>query len=93
MTFPRMSSLRSPDDFRRRLTELGLDLEFDEELISGAPSSLAQGIQRDQGSIGNRFAILPMEGWDGTSDGKPSEPHSSSLVAFWRQRRKTDLGR
>ena len=23
--------------------------------------------------IGNRFAILPMEGWDGTRDGKPSD--------------------
>ena len=23
--------------------------------------------------LGNRFAILPMEGWDGTRDGRPSE--------------------
>ena len=24
-------------------------------------------------SVGNRFAILPMEGWDGTEDGRPTE--------------------
>ncbi|HMY74262.1 MAG TPA: NADH:flavin oxidoreductase, partial [Blastocatellia bacterium] len=27
----------------------------------------------DDFTIGNRFSILPMEGWDGTPDGKPSE--------------------
>jgi 2,4-dienoyl-CoA reductase-like NADH-dependent reductase (Old Yellow Enzyme family) len=23
--------------------------------------------------VGNRFCVLPMEGWDGTRDGEPSE--------------------
>ena len=72
MSFPRIASLKSAADFRRRLTELGLGLEFDEHLIVGA-SPLAQAYQRTSGTIGNRFAILPMEGWDSTSDGKPSE--------------------
>ena len=32
--------------------------------------------------IGNRFCILPMEGWDGTSDGKPSELTSRRWQRF-----------
>jgi NADPH2 dehydrogenase len=72
MTFPRIASVKTATDFRRRLTELGLSLELDEQLIGGASSPLAQAIQRGCGPIGNRFAVLPMEGWDGTNDGKPS---------------------
>ncbi len=34
---------------------------------------LAQPLISRAGHIGNRFCILPMEGWDGTSDGKPTD--------------------
>ena len=35
---------------------------------------LAQPYCLDNGfTIGNRFCILPMEGWDGTADGRPTE--------------------
>ena len=71
MSFPRVSSLKSAADFQGRLNELGLDLPFDEVVDPAGP--LAQPIQRSRGVIGNRFAILPMEGWDGTLDGKPSD--------------------
>src|SRR5262249_34919657 len=29
--------------------------------------------RRATGVIGNRFAVLPMEGWDGTAEGRPSD--------------------
>jgi 2,4-dienoyl-CoA reductase-like NADH-dependent reductase (Old Yellow Enzyme family) len=59
--------------FRARLEELGLDLGC-EDVIETAPSSpLAQPCQIGPFRIGNRFAIHPMEGWDGTEDGRPSE--------------------
>src|SRR5262249_16271671 len=32
-----------------------------------------KSFQRSRGTIGNRFCILPMEGWDGTTDGRPSD--------------------
>lgn len=73
MTYPRMASLKSPEDLRRRLSELQIYLPFDEEIQSGPASPLAQSLAWSGGTIGNRFAILPMEGWDGTRDGKPSE--------------------
>lgn len=73
MAFPRISSFKSADQFRSRLAELELDLPFDSEVASGADSALAQPLVSRAGLIGNRFCILPMEGWDGTTDGKPTE--------------------
>ncbi len=73
MTFPRISSLKSAADFRNRQTELGITLPFDEELQIGASAPLAQSLTRSGSVIGNRFSILPMEGWDGADDGKPAD--------------------
>ncbi len=69
--FPSISSLKTAAAFTSRLKELGLNLPFDEEVDPNGP--LAQSIDWKQGAIGNRFCILPMEGWDGTRDGKPTE--------------------
>lgn len=68
-TFPTISKLRTAADFAARLAELGLDLPFDATL----DTTLAQPLPWSGGVIGNRFCILPMEGWDGTADGKPGE--------------------
>src|ERR1700722_13913338 len=73
MTFPRISSLKTAAEFRDRLDELGINLPFDEELQTNASAPLAQPCRRARGIIGNRFSILPMEGWDGSDDGKPSD--------------------
>lgn len=73
MSYPRISSLKSADQFRSRLVELDIELPFEEELESGPASPLGQPIERSTGSIGNRFCILPMEGWDGTTDGLPTD--------------------
>jgi 2,4-dienoyl-CoA reductase-like NADH-dependent reductase (Old Yellow Enzyme family) len=42
-------------------------------VLSGSDSPLAQPLTVDGFTIGNRFAVQPMEGWDGTRDGRPSE--------------------
>ena len=71
MSFPRVSSLKTGEQFRARLAELGLQLPFDETVESDGP--LSQTLAHRDGVIGNRFSILPMEGWDGTEDGQPSD--------------------
>jgi NADPH2 dehydrogenase len=71
--YKRIASLKTADAFAGYLTELGVELQFDRELQIGADSPLSQPFQLDDITIGNRFSILPMEGWDGTEDGKPSE--------------------
>jgi 2,4-dienoyl-CoA reductase-like NADH-dependent reductase (Old Yellow Enzyme family) len=72
-TYPRIASLKTFDDFRNRISELGLEIPTDESVQSGAQSPLAESSSVGPLQIGNRFCILPMEGWDGTRDGKPTE--------------------
>jgi 2,4-dienoyl-CoA reductase-like NADH-dependent reductase (Old Yellow Enzyme family) len=68
-----MASLKTAADFRAHLQTLGVSLSFDESVESGPDSPLGRGYARKNGVIGNRFCILPMEGWDGTTDGRPTE--------------------
>jgi 2,4-dienoyl-CoA reductase-like NADH-dependent reductase (Old Yellow Enzyme family) len=73
MNYPRVARLNTADAFRERLAELDLALPFDEALETGPDAPLARPLIRPGGVIGNRFCILPMEGWDGTTDGRPTE--------------------
>lgn len=82
MTFPRISSFKTLDQFRSRLTELKLDLPVDRELSDASATGLAQPLVSRAGLIGNRFCILPMEGWDGTVDGKPTDLTRRRWVNF-----------
>lgn len=70
----RLPSLKSVGDFRRALVSLGLDLPCDDSPMSAAEDSpLATSFMAGQLRIGNRWCIHPMEGWDGTPGGQPSE--------------------
>jgi 2,4-dienoyl-CoA reductase-like NADH-dependent reductase (Old Yellow Enzyme family) len=71
--FTRVAQLRTAQDFRAYLADVGASLDFDEVVHSGDDSPLAQPLDSPCGRIGNRWAILPMEGWDSELDGNPSE--------------------
>ena len=71
--FKRIASLKTADNFQAYLDSLGIELPFDRELQSGSDSPLGQSYTVHGKTIGNRFSILPMEGWDGTLDGFPSD--------------------
>ena len=78
MTFRRVSAFKTPQAFRAHLASVGAGIDLDDELATGANAPLAQPLElRSPGwkgrVVGNRFAALPMEGWDGTGDGYPSE--------------------
>jgi 2,4-dienoyl-CoA reductase-like NADH-dependent reductase (Old Yellow Enzyme family) len=70
-TYPRVASFKTAGGFRAHLERERITLEFDDELMPVSP--LAQAYENDGLRAGNRFAVLPMEGWDGTSDGEPSD--------------------
>jgi NADPH2 dehydrogenase len=70
--FPKVSKLKTAELFQSHLKKIGVALPFDENVAS-SDGPLAQPIQCGTTTIGNRFCILPMEGWDGTADGKPTE--------------------
>jgi 2,4-dienoyl-CoA reductase-like NADH-dependent reductase (Old Yellow Enzyme family) len=73
MAFPRIASLKTAAAFRAHLALNDISLPFDETLAAPGRSPLAAPIQVDGRRVGNRFCILPMEGWDGTPEGEPSE--------------------
>ena len=73
MSFPRISKLKTAADFSARLNELKISLPFDDVIMTGKNSPLGNSMHYQDGIVGNRFCILPMEGWDGTKDGKPTE--------------------
>lgn len=73
MNFPKVAKLRTAEDLRAHLSKLGVELPFDDKLATAGESPLGRPIELDGLSIGNRFAILPMEGWDGELDGRPTE--------------------
>jgi 2,4-dienoyl-CoA reductase-like NADH-dependent reductase (Old Yellow Enzyme family) len=71
--YPRVASFKTAGAFRAHLSRNRIALDFVDELAAPAESPLAQPIEADGVRIGNRFAILPMEGWDGTTGGEPTE--------------------
>ncbi len=80
-SYPRVARLRDAETFRQHIQDLGIELPIDEVLISGEENPLAQPYVLPDGSvIGNRFCTSPMEGWDGTLDGKPTE----QTIRRWR---------
>ncbi|HKS94666.1 MAG TPA: NADH:flavin oxidoreductase, partial [Terriglobia bacterium] len=71
--YARLASLKSAASFRRYLADLGVRLDFDEDVETGAHAPLARPLTYEGRAISNRFCVLPMEGWDGTPAGEPSE--------------------
>jgi len=71
--YPRIATLKTAAAFRQHLDRSGIPLAFDDQLAAPEASPFARPIEVDGSRVGNRFCILPMEGWDGTSDGAPSE--------------------
>src|SRR4051812_28672785 len=70
---PRIASLKSASAFRAHLERSAINLGFDETLAAPSESPLARPMDVNGHRVGNRFCILPMEGWDGTPGGEPSE--------------------
>lgn len=80
----RIPTLKTPAAFREHVQSLGLDLRCDDDLATGDQSPLTQpvsGVIINGKSIGNRWAIHPMEGWDATTDGEPTE----EVVRRWHR--------
>jgi 2,4-dienoyl-CoA reductase-like NADH-dependent reductase (Old Yellow Enzyme family) len=73
MSWPRVATLRTAETFRAHLAQEGISLPFDAALEPPSRTPFAQPYETDGLRAGNRFCILPMEGWDGTPEGAPSE--------------------
>ena len=68
----RIPSFKTVDDFRKHCTALGIELPCEDGIEAGDFSPLALEVKRvtvNNKRIGNRIALHPMEGWDGTTTG------------------------
>jgi NADPH2 dehydrogenase len=73
VSYHRLASLKTADAFLQYVHTLGVTLPFEHALDSGASAPLARRFELNGTTVGNRFCILPMEGWDCTFEGRPSE--------------------
>jgi 2,4-dienoyl-CoA reductase-like NADH-dependent reductase (Old Yellow Enzyme family) len=70
----RLPSLKTIDAFGELVRSLDLDLQFEPHISVGAASALTRPLQFHSRILANRWAIHPMEGWDGTATGGVTEP-------------------
>ncbi len=70
----RIPSLKTAEAFQARLRELNLELPCEAQIHTGANSALTQPLAVNGRTLGNRWAVQPMEGWDGTLTGGVTEP-------------------
>lgn len=73
MKIKRVAQLRSYRQFTDHCDSVGASLPVDELALAGDDSPLARPYVYRERKLSNRFAILPMEGWDGTADGQPTD--------------------
>lgn len=66
--------------FQAHWKDVAADLGSDERVL-GADGALAQPVQLGTRTVGNRWAIHPMEGWDATPEGLPSD----DTLRRWRR--------
>lgn len=65
--------LRERDAFLARITELELDDILTPAQNDGIATAFTISKPITSRRFANRFCVLPMEGWDGTSDGRPTD--------------------
>ncbi len=71
---PQVRSLKTAEALLTHLAALGADLPLAKSVTPAPDGPLAQRLDLGDGRvIGNRFAVLPMEGWDGTTGGLPTD--------------------
>ena len=73
-SFPKIGHFKTLDSFRQHLKAIGADLPCDDRILSADEESpLARPLDVGGFTVGNRWCIHPMEGWDGTPTGEPTE--------------------
>src|SRR5579859_7861115 len=77
----RLGSIRDVRHFLEHVRSLGLTIPCDTEIEHGEHAPLRWPLECAGIKIGNRIAVQPMEGWDGTTEGNPSD----YTVRRWRR--------
>jgi 2,4-dienoyl-CoA reductase-like NADH-dependent reductase (Old Yellow Enzyme family) len=78
----KISSLDTPEKFAAYIKQLGINLNFVPQMPAPEQQALAKPVRCHGRNIGNRWAVLPMEGWDCHADGSPSELTERRWIRF-----------
>ena len=88
----RLGTVKQVERFQEHVRSLGLTIPCDRELLTGMNSPLCAPLNRGGVRIGNRITVQPMEGWDATPDGNPSEHTIERWKKFGRSGAKLIWG-
>src|SRR5438105_3487912 len=88
----RLGTVKQVERFQEHVRSLGLTIPCDRELLTGMNSPLRAPLNRGGVRIGNRITVQPMEGWDDTPDGNPSEHTIERWKKFGRSGAKLIWG-
>ena len=77
----RIPSLKTIEAFGEHVRSLDLDLQFEPQMSVGDASALTRPLPFKGRTIGNRWTVHPMEGWDGTTTGGVTEP----MIRRWQR--------
>jgi 2,4-dienoyl-CoA reductase-like NADH-dependent reductase (Old Yellow Enzyme family) len=82
MSFPRIARFRTAADLRAHGAAIGAPIPLDDEALSAAAGSpLAAPLAIGGRRVGNRWCIHPMEGWDASPEGRPTDV----LLRRWKR--------
>ena len=72
----RIPTLKTAEAFRSYVNTLGIEIPCDDQIVTeGSPiGETLAGLTINGKTIGNRIALHPMEGWDGTTEGRVTDP-------------------
>lgn len=92
-----IKKLADLDEFAAYCRSVGATIPLPSEDTVGADDPLASSFTFDDAGagtfrVGNRFCVLPMEGWDGTADGFPTELVTRRWERFGRSGAKLVWG-
>jgi NADPH2 dehydrogenase len=91
--YPQLNRFKTIPEFKARLEVLEIELPLDDQILSAAEGSpLARPIRIFGKTAGNRWCIHPMEGWDGTVEGKPTAYTLHRWCSFGRSGAKLIYG-
>jgi 2,4-dienoyl-CoA reductase-like NADH-dependent reductase (Old Yellow Enzyme family) len=87
-----LSEFGTAGEFSQYLRSAGIDIPVDEVVETGRNSPLSQGVSLNGFEIGNRWAILPLEGSDSDVEGNPTEASLERWARFGRSGAKLIWG-
>ena len=88
----RLGTVKEVERFQAHVASLGIQIPCDRKLLTRESSPLRLPLNRGGVTIGNRIVVHPMEGWDGTIDGNPSEHTKERWRKFGRSGAKLIWG-